>query len=191
MSYGDTARETVGPVSHRDPDAWCCERGHYRTERPNPCVPGRGHKTERPRRGVPNGDITGPNGRTLVFPDGDITEQNGRGLVFRTGTLQDRTAEPWCSRTGTLQDRTAEAWCSRMGTFRAQVAEALYSRTGTLQAHIASTASDRLAPSVFDPSLEYSTDNVVLFWQPRAIFRSGRLRRLSSTACHILARSSL
>ena len=118
MSDGDTARETVGPVSHRDPEAWCS----------------------------------------------------------RTGTLRDRTAEAWCSRKGTLQARTAEAWCSR---------------TGTLQAQIPSTASDGLAPSAFDPSLEYSTDNVVLFWQPRPIFRSGRLRRLSSTACHILARSSL
>ena len=72
--------------------------------------------------------------------------------------------------------RDPEAWCSR---------------TGTLQAQIPNTASDGLAPSAFDPSLEYSTDNVVLFWQPRPIFRSGRLRRLLSTACHILARSSL
>ena len=123
-----------------------------------------------PRPSVPNGDISGPNGRTLVFPDGDITGQNGRGLVFRKETLQARTAEPWCSRTGTLQDKTAEAWCLRKGT---------------LQAQISSTASDGLAPSAFDPSLEYSTDNVLLFWQARPIFRSGRLRRLSSTACHI------
>jgi len=104
MSDGDTARETVGPASHRDPEAWCSERGHYRPERPRP--------------GFPDGDITGPNGRTLVFPDGDITGQNGRGLVFRTGTLQARTAEPWCSRTGTLQDKTAEAWCSERGHYR-------------------------------------------------------------------------
>ena len=110
MSDRDTVRETVGPDSHRDPEAWCSERGHYRPERPRP--------------GVSDGDITGPNDRSLVFPDGDITGQNarglvltegavtgptGRGLVFRTGTLQARTAEAWCSRTGTLQDRTAEA----------------------------------------------------------------------------------
>jgi len=76
MSDGDTARETVGPASHRDPEAWCSD-----------------------------GDMSGSNGRTLVFPDGDITGQNGRGLVFRKGTLQARTAEPWCSRTGTLQDK--------------------------------------------------------------------------------------
>ena len=44
----------MGPVSHRDPEGWCCERGHYRPERPNPGVPGRGHyRTERPRPGVP------------------------------------------------------------------------------------------------------------------------------------------
>ena len=53
-----------------------------------------------PRPGVPNGDITGP---------------NGRGLVFRAGTLQAQSL---------------------------------------------STASDGLTPSAFDPSLEYSTDNV-------------------------------
>ena len=74
MSDKDTARETVDPDSHRDPEAWCSEQEHFRPERPNPGVPGRGHYgTKRPRLGVPNGDITGPNGRTLVFPDGDIT----------------------------------------------------------------------------------------------------------------------
>ena len=84
MSDGDMARETVGPDSHRDPEAWCSERGHFRPERPNPGVPGRGHyRTERQRPGVPKGDITGPNGRTLVLPD---------------GTLQDKTAEAWCLR---------------------------------------------------------------------------------------------
>ena len=32
------------------------------------------------------------------------------------------------------------------------------------------TASDGLAPSTFDPSLEYSADKVVLFWQPPSFF---------------------
>ena len=53
-----------------------------------------------PRPGVPDGDITGPNGRGLVFrtgtlqartaevfPDGDITGPNGRGLVFPEGDI--------------------------------------------------------------------------------------------------------
>ena len=62
-----------------------------------------------------------------------------------------RDPEAWCSRTGTLQAQTAEAWCSR---------------TGTVYAQILSTASDGLVPSAFDPSLEYSIDNVVLSWQP-------------------------
>ena len=152
----------AGILQARTAEAWCSERGHYRPERPNPGVPGRGHyRTERPRPVVPNGDITGPNGRTLVFPDGDITGQNGRGLVFTDEDITGGAAEAWCS------------------------------LTGTLQAQIPSTASDGLAPSAFDPSLEYSTDNVVLFWQPRPNCRSGCLRFLSSTACHILARSSL
>ena len=86
--------------------------------------------------------------------------------MFRTGTLQDRTAEPWCSRTGTLQDRSAEAWCSRKGTLQARAAQASCSRTGTFQAQIPSTASDGLAPSAFDLSLEYSTDNVVVSAAP-------------------------
>ena len=150
MSDGDTARETVGPVSHRDPDAWCAEPGHCRPERPNPGVLGRGHYgTERPRPGVserghyrperPNPGVPGRGHHRTKrprpgVPNGDITGPNGRTLVFRTGTLQ---------------------------------------------AQIPSTASDGLAPSVFDPSLEYSTDNVVLFREPRPLFRSGRLRRLS------------
>ena len=73
MCDGDTARETVDPDSHRDPEAWCSERRHYRPERPRP--------------GVRDGDITGPNGRSLVFPDGDIIGQNGRGLVFPDGDI--------------------------------------------------------------------------------------------------------
>ena len=162
MSDGGTARETVGPVSHRDPEAWCSERGHYRPERPRP--------------GVSDGDITGPNDRSLVFPDGDITGQNGRGLVLTEGAVTGPTGRGLVFRTGTFQARTAEA---------------CFSRTGRLQAQIPSTVSDGLAPSAFDPFLEYSTDIVVLFWQPRRIFRSGRLRRLSSTVYHILARSSL
>ena len=44
--------------------------------------------------------------------------------------------------------------------------DAWSSRTGTLQAQISNTASDGLVPSAFDPSLEYSTGNVVLLWQP-------------------------
>ena len=66
-----------------------------------------------------------------------------------------RDPEAWCSRTRTLQARRAEAWCSR---------------TGTLQAQIPNTTSNGLAPSAFDPFLEYSTGKVVLFWQPPSYF---------------------
>ena len=75
-------------LQDRTAEAWCSRRGHYRTERPRP--------------DVPDGDITGPNGRSLVFPDGDNTGQDGRGLVFRKETFQARAAEAWCPRTGTL-----------------------------------------------------------------------------------------
>ena len=116
-------------------------RGYYRPELRRPGVPGRRHyRTKRPRLGVPNGDITGPNGRTLVFLDGDIAGQNGRGLVFTEGDITGPSGQAWCS------------------------------RTGTLQAQIPSTASDGLAPSAFDLSLEYTTDNVVLFRQPPSSF---------------------
>ena len=71
------------------------------------------------------------------------------------GPGSHRDPGAWCSRTGTLQARIAEPWCSR---------------TGALQAQIPSTASDGLAPLAFDPSLEYSTDNVALFWQPPSYF---------------------
>ena len=33
--------------------------------------------------------------------------------------------------------------------------------------------------TAFDPSLKYSTDKVVLFWQPSSYFHRGPLRRLS------------
>ena len=66
-----------------------------------------------------------------------------------------RAPEAWCPRTGTLQARTTTAWCPR---------------SGTLQAQINCTATDDLEPLTFDPSLEYSTDNVVLFWHSPSYF---------------------
>ena len=66
--------------------------------------------------------------------------------------------------------RDPEAWCSRTGTIQARTAEAWWSRAGTLQIQIPNTASDGLAPAAFDPSLEYSTDNVVLFWHTPSYF---------------------
>ena len=64
--------------------------------------------------------------------------------------------------------------CSRGPVFpdgtAGQPAEARCSRTRTLQAQITNTASDGLAPSSFDSSLEHSTDKVVLFWQPPSNF---------------------
>ena len=67
------------------------------------------------------------------------------------GSCSRRAPEAGRSRTGTLQAQSAGDWCYQ---------------TGTLQAHMHNTASDGLAPSTFDPSLEYSTDKVVLSWQP-------------------------
>ena len=51
--------------------------------------------------------------------------------------------------------------------------------------------TDCSAPSVFDFTLEYSKEQVVLFWQPPSYFRSGPYRRLSWTTYRILARSNL
>ena len=61
--------------------------------------------------------------------------------------------------------RVPEAGRSQKRMLRAQSAEGWCSQTGTLQAHIPNEASDGLALSTFDPSLEYSTDKMVLFWQ--------------------------
>ena len=71
---------------------------------------------------------------------------------------------------GSDSHRAPEARCSRTGTLQAQTAEALCFRTGILQAQITNTASDGLTLSAFDPSLEYSTDKVVLFWHPPSYF---------------------
>ena len=67
---------------------------------------------------------------------------------------------------GSDSRRPPEGGRSQRGAPRAQRAEGLCSQTGTLQTHMPNTASDGLAPSTIDPSLEYSTDKVVLFWQP-------------------------
>ena len=71
------------------------------------------------------------------------------------GSGSRRAPEAGRSQTGTLQAQRAGDWCSR---------------TGTVQAHTPNTASDGLAPSTFDPSLEYSTAKLVLFWQPPSFF---------------------
>ena len=71
---------------------------------------------------------------------------------------------------GSHSRRAPEAGRSQKGTLRAQSAEDWCCQTGTLQVHIPNRASDGLAPSTFDPSLEYSTDKVVLLWQPPSYF---------------------
>ena len=103
MSDGDTARETVGPDSHRDPEAWCSRTGTLQD---------RTAEAWCSRKGI-------------------LQARTAEAWCSRTGTLQARTAEAWCSRTGTLQARTAEAWCSWTGTLQARTAEAWCSRTGT------------------------------------------------------------
>ena len=87
MSDGDTARETVGP--------------------PRIVIP---------RPGVPNGDITGPNGRTLVFPDGDITGQNGRGLVFPEGDIADPSGRGLVFPEGDITGPDSQHGFRRVGT---------------------------------------------------------------------------
>ena len=103
MSDGDTARETVGPDSHRDPEAWCSGRGYYRPERPRPGVLD-GDITGPNGRGLvfPDVDITGPNGRGLMFPEGDITGPNGRGLVFPDGDITGPNSRHSFRRVGTV-----------------------------------------------------------------------------------------
>ena len=56
------------------------------------------------------------------------------------------------------------------GSLRTQGAQ--YSQRSTLPAktHTVSSAPGDSAPSVFDPTLEYSTERVVLFWQPPFYF---------------------
>ena len=69
-----------------------------------------------------------------MFPDEDNTGSNGRGLVFPDGDITGPKGR------------------------------GLVFPEGDITGPDSSTASDGLAPSAFDPSLEYSTENVVLFW---------------------------
>ena len=71
---------------------------------------------------------------------------------------------------GSGSRRAPEAGRSQTGTLQAQSAGDWYPQTRTLQAHRPTTASDGLAPSTFGPSPEYSTDKVVLSWQPPSFF---------------------
>ena len=80
MSDGDTARETVGPYSHRDPEAWCSERGHYRPERPMP--------------GVPDEDITGPSGEVWCPGRGHYRLERTRPGVSGRGHYRPERPRP-------------------------------------------------------------------------------------------------
>ena len=67
-------------------------------------------------------------------------------------------------------NRALEVQCSWTRRLQAQTAEARCSWTETWQAQTTKTASDGLAPSGFAPAVKYSTDTVVLFWQPPSYF---------------------
>ena len=89
-----------------------------------------------------------PSGTVRAVPC-DFTPKSDKATTRPpVGSGSRRAPEAGRSQTGTLQAQSAGDWCSQ---------------TGTLQAHMPNTASDGLAPSTFDPSLEYSTDEVVLF----------------------------
>ena len=162
MRDGDMAGETVGPDLHGDPEAWCSERRHYRPERPKPGAPGRGH-------------------------------------------YRDRTAEAWCSGRGHYRPERPKPGIPGRGHYRTErprpgVPGRGHYRPEGLRPGVPGRRHYRPRFPARLPTgwrrrllilLSNSTDNVVVFWQPRPIFRSGRLRRLWSTACHTLARSSL
>ena len=69
-----------------------------------------------PRPVVPNGDITGPSGRGLVFPDGDITGSNGRGLVFPEGDIPGPNGRGLVSPDGDITGPDSQHGFRRVGT---------------------------------------------------------------------------
>ena len=96
-----------------------------------------------------------PSGAVRAVPC-DFTPKSDKATTRPLlGSGSRRAPEAGRPQTGTLQVQSAGDWCSQMGT---------------LQAHMPNTASDGLAPSTFDPSLEYSTDKVVFFWHPPSFF---------------------
>ena len=107
----------MGPDWHHDLEASCSERGHYRHERPRPGVPD-GDVTGSNGRSLvfPNGDMTGQNGRGLVLSEGDITGQNGRGLVFSEGDITGPSGRGLVFPRGTLQARDPQHGFRRVGT---------------------------------------------------------------------------
>ena len=69
-----------------------------------------------PRPGVPNGDITGPNDRGLVFPDGDITGPNCRGLVFSDGDTTGPNCRGLVFPDGDITGQDSQRGFRRVGT---------------------------------------------------------------------------
>ena len=124
----------------------------------------------------PDGGITGPDYRGQVFPDGDITGPKGRDLVFPEGDNTGRNYQGLVFPDGDITGPNCRGLVFSDGDMTGPNCRGLVFPDGALQAQIPSTASDGWAPSAFDP-LKYSTDNVVLFWQPSSYFSK---RSLSS-----------
>ena len=92
-----------------------------------------------------------PSGAVRAVPCDFTPERDKATTRPSVGSGSVRAPEAGLSQTGTLQAQSARDWCPQ---------------TETLRAYMPNTSSDGLAPSTFDPFLEYSTENVVLFWQP-------------------------
>ena len=144
-------RRTTKPS--RGPSAW---RGRTRGEN-------RGLGLASCSRGLvfPQGDTTGPKSRELVFPDGTIADPNIQQLatdglapsVFAIFRAQlERTLAFFRQRAKKTQGEKPRV---RICVVRSR---SLVSPDGDIAGPDSNTA--------FDPSLEYSTDKVVLFQQP-------------------------
>ena len=172
VSEEDPRRETAGSGSHHAPEAWCSHKETLQAHRAEDWCSMKGtlqtQVSNEATKGLAPSVFDHFSGAvradSWVFPP-TSEEDPSRETV---GSDSRRAPEAWCSRKETLQIQSAEAWCSR---------------TGTLQAGNSNT--------VFDPSLEYSTYKIFLFWQPPSYFSPWSFRRLLWTTCHIIVRSSI
>ena len=118
------------------------------------------------------GDTTGPNNSGLVFPEGNIAhpQMSNEATDGLATSVFDNCRAQLERILAFFRQRTKKTRARNRGFGFASFSRGLVFPDGDV--------AELNFNTDLDPSLEYSTDNVVLFW-PHPIFHRGPLGRLS------------
>ena len=207
-----------GTLQAQRAEDWCSQRGTLQTQMPNEATDGlapslldsfsgaaRAASYEFPPASEEDSRRETPGSDSHLAPEAWRSHKV---------TLQAQRAEDVCSQKGTLQTHKCPTrlptvgtvgFCHFSGSARAnsrafpptseERPEARYHgfRFASCSRGLVFPDGDIAGPNsntAFDPSLECSTDEMVLFWQTHPVSHRGPVRPFPWTTCHILARSN-